>query len=348
MKATLFSVFPYLSLAAVFAGGQSTYVRTQDRDWKIAQRLNDDRMVVILTSDDAALSDAERRSVIGPEFSKPSARYIDRLWRASDEWVRRSTGSTLKRKDALVIDGGRAGWFDARVDDFVFGAVGCGGGGGILAGVVPERREAFSHLKEKYFPVRGAAGWTQPTAASLVGPATFTLRVAQRRAIERLLQQEFVRTSTPLLDEADAHTHKPVMLPWRKIYKRLAAGEGRLLFDAQAFRVTPDGAPRLFVRASWTLDHQQVYMMGAWIQTAPEFSIEASDIHAARYAWYTNMFDSLDLFWNGRVLNISDVDRDGTAEILMLFEGYESVGIQLLAYPPTKDAKVLAAFGAGC
>ena len=329
------------------AHGQETYRRTQDLEWKIAHRMDDGRMVVTLR-DGADVSASEREVMLGAEFSKPTARYIDRLWHAPVEWVQRSTGTTMKRGDALVVDAGRAGWVDASVEEFVFAGAGCDGAGGILAAVAPSQAASFSKVKERYFPVRAAAGWIKPQGLSLAGPVSFNAGPGERRTIERLLAEEFVRTSAPLLDEEERYSHRALTPPWRIIYKRLANGEGRLRYDIQAFRLTPDGAPRLFVRASWTLDHRQVYMMGAWMRTSPNLSIDGSDVHAARYAWSPNMFESLDLFWNGRVLNVTDIDRDGTAEVLMLFEGYEGVSIQLKEYPPVIGAKVLATFGAGC
>jgi hypothetical protein len=37
-------------------------------------------------------------------------------------------------------------------------------------------------------------------------------------------------------------------------------------FDIRAFRLTPDGAPRLFVRARWKLENAPVFLMTAWLR----------------------------------------------------------------------------------
>ena len=64
---------------------------------------------------------------------------------------------------------------------------------------------------------------------------------------------------------------------WLHRDKRLAAGEGNLDYDVRAFRLTPDGAPRLFVRARWKLDGTAAFLMTAWFRVDAEDSVAARD-----------------------------------------------------------------------
>ena len=131
---------------------------------------------------------------------------------------------------------------------------------------------------------------------------------------------------------------------WSAQWKRLDAGvdrgEGRLTFDVQAFRLTPDGDPRLFVRARWAIGSDVVYAMSVWVRDGSTFSIDQSDVLAARRMRMSEFHgDPFDNHRIGLVLNVFDLDGDGRGEVLMLVTGYESQNLELFVYPPSPEVR---------
>jgi hypothetical protein len=129
---------------------------------------------------------------------------------------------------------------------------------------------------------------------------------------------------------------------WLHRDKRLAAGEGQLDYDQRAFRLTPDGAPRLFVRARWKLDGAAAFLMTAWFRAEPGAAQPRAAQEDAQKASEPRSDDSghlemlsSDTSWSsamreGRpgdslgdtldfqtILNAFDDDHDGWAELLV-------------------------------
>lgn len=332
MKAFCFCAFVCTAAAGLLAS-QDTRKRTEDFDWKIAQRFDDGRVVIMLTSDEKPMTSGELSAVTGPKFDKPTEMFLAKslggMVRANGDWVRSVTGNSAKPGDLWAIDAGRAGWFTTSVGESVLATSHCQALPAMLASVDPSQHESFARIREKYFPAHSIGSWTPPDRASRVGPMAHVVTPAERQEIERLLQREFQQ-------KAGAEISR----------------KARIRFDVQAFRLTPDGAARLFVRAGWALDGKSVFLMGAWMRTAPALQIESADFHAADFAQNTAFrFDGpMDPMMNGQVLNVTDIDRDGLAEMLMLYHYYEGFSVELVTYPPAEpnSAKVLAKFGSGC
>lgn len=339
--------------AVLAAGEQGPYKRTQDFDWKIAQRFDDGRVVIMLSSDDARITGDERATVLGTQFEKPApaflAKFLDGLTRADADWGRRVTGSTAKAGDRWAIDAGRAGWFETSVDGYVLDGGGCQDIAAMMA-TVAANADSFGRVKEKYFPARAMSGWTLPPGVTRVGPMTYAVTDGQRQDIERLLQQRFRTEADRLLTQLGTDRHLPDREPWRQIYARVAAGAARLRFDVQALRLTPDGFPRLYVRAVWNLDGQTVFLMGAWMRVTPALDFDAVDVHASRFIWGGLFEGQMDPSLNGEILNVVDIDRDGLAEVVMLYRYYESFSMEASRYPfgEPDGAQVIAKYGSGC
>jgi len=147
-------------------------------------------------------------------------------------------------------------------------------------------------------------------------------------------------------------------------------GEGTLDYDMRAFRLSPDGAPRVFVRARWKLANAPVFLMSAW------FKEEPSNLDSPKKALFqTNSWQcavaavllSADSSWSSvlregpvtgalgekldfqSVLNEFDADRDGWAELLIHSDQgaattislylYSDMGLAALKTPLRRDAQ---------
>jgi hypothetical protein len=335
---------------SILAAGTQTAPASE---WRIAQRLDSGRVIVMLTSDEASIT-PEERDPLGPSLPKPSDEFLASFFEGV-RWIpaplgRRLTKSTAALGDRWALDGGRAGWFETSVNDFVLTSAGCFDVGAMMASVASSQRDAFSRVRGKYFVMRPMAGWSPPSGPMTLGSMSYAISQNDRAAIERLLQDEFRRTSPALLAELKAGHDASLFEAQRTAYARIAAGGAQLRFDAQAFRLTPDAFPRLFVRAIWTLDGKTAYAMSAWVRTAPALGIEQTDTHTAKFAFFGEFqYDPIEQEMNGEVLGVTDIDRDGLAEVLMLYRFYEGISIELQRYPSIgPGANAIAKFGAGC
>jgi hypothetical protein len=121
--------------------------------------------------------------------------------------------------------------------------------------------------------------------------------------------------------------------PWQQHDERLARGEGKLFYDLQALRLTPDGQPRYYVRAQWTLDRETAFLMSAWARPDRDMLLEGVNTRPSRWL-RLNEFQSerLGLDDLGVVLNVFDYDGDGWGEVLIGERLYDGFRIQLLEY----------------
>lgn len=337
------------------AHAQVAYKTAKDFDWKIAQRLDSGRVVIMLTEDEASIT-VEEHATLEPEIPKPAkeflAVFLSGLRPLSEALGRRSLKNTVALGDRWAIDAGRAGWFETSVDGFVLADEGCSEVPAVAARVTEERIPAFAKVREKYFPARAIPGWSLPAKTTSVGPSAYVVTPQDRQNIEVVLRRAFARESPRILQKAASDSHAVDTTEIREKYRQISAGRGTINFDVQAFRVTPDGLPRLFVRAVWNLDGKSVFLMNAWLRTAPAIDIDGADFHSAEeQLWMDFKLDGpMDLSSVGEVLNVVDVDRDGQAEIVMLYHFYEGISIEVSKYPPAGpgSGQVIAKYGAGC
>jgi hypothetical protein len=182
---------------------------------------------------------------------------------------------------------------------------GCSLALGFLAAVPEKQQAAFAASHEEYFVVRrvsvaaaeaaSAAPLTPSQSGPVAAPASTasSVHVAEladwkptanfQTQIAALLNQRMLRELPRLDATLRANGSVPEQNPdpwlagnvrarrreWLHRDKKLAAGEGQLDYDVRAFRLTPDGAPRLFVRARWKLDGAAAFLMTAWFRAEP-------------------------------------------------------------------------------
>ena len=244
------------------------------RDWMVAQRVDDRRVVVLSEGGELYIPQRElessapilqtRTRTPGPLFELPASRIQDIL------------GTAARIGDRWTIDTGRGGEFHAIVERFVLGYKNCGEAWGVVAAVDEPR---FRAVTDKYFMARQASSEARPVTRSTVGPVPYQLTDGRRAGIAGLLERELRRTWPSVRDEAaqwygraDDARHQQWSAQWKRLDAGVDRGEGRLSFDVQAFRLTPDGDPRLFVRARWVIGGLVVYAMSVWVRDGSTLS----------------------------------------------------------------------------
>ena len=163
----------------------------------------------------------------------------------------------------------------------VIAAIGCSLALGFLAAVPSEQQSAVDASSQEYFAVRHTAVESiDPPANSHIAelpdwkPSATTTKQIEQQLNERM-KQEAAKIDARLLANAGtpgASSDFPVggarprLKEWIRADQGLTRGEGALDYDLRAFRLTPDGAPRVFVRARWKLADATVFLMTAWFK----------------------------------------------------------------------------------
>ncbi len=229
------------------------------------------------------------------------------------------------------------------------------------AGVIAEASDpAFAVSGRRYFLVHKppAASVSVRKSTSVSELVDWKLTPELRGQIEKLLQprikDEAVKMHESYLDEYErfAKIDKAQFdwaQHWKQADERLMRGEGRLDLEVRAFQVTPDGAPRLLVRAKSSLDGKAAFLMIAWLSLQPELAVDSIDVGAAgqmRMAEFQG--NSLDYPALGTVLNIFDLHNDGRGELLIYSPGYEGYDIHLFRYTANGPVATSISHGGGC
>ena len=309
-----------------------------DTVWHVAQRVDDDRVVVLFGGHELFMPQREFEKL--PVLATTRTRTPGRLFELPADRVQAIVGDKARVGDRWILDAGRRGRFRFSVEQLVLGYKDCGEAWGVLARVAADGAPAFAGVSEKYYVARRAQAEVAPPLKTRIGPVAFALDADRRVELSALLEHERQRTWPELQREAsqdyaraEAHGQK-WHARWRRLDGALDRGEAQLGFDVQAFRLTPDGDPRLFVRARWTLSGALVYGMTAWIRVSGRMAVERSDAKVAgwlRMGEFQRMPFDNELF--GLVLNVVDTNGDGFAEILMLQSGDESRNVIVIDAP---------------
>jgi hypothetical protein len=167
------------------------------------------------------------------------------------------------------------------VERTVIAPIGCSLALGFLASVPPDQQAAFAASPQEYFAVRRyqVESVETPVAAHIAELPDWKPSPAARKQIEQQLnqrmRQELAKIDARLVANAASPGARAVDSPagyvprvreWLHADHGLNRGEGVLDYDIRVFRLTPDGAPRLFVRARWKLADAPVFLMTAWFE----------------------------------------------------------------------------------
>ena len=232
------------------------------------------------------------------------------------------------------------------IERTVIAPSGCSLGIGFLASIPPDQQTAFAASGRDYFLVRRTAveSADPPIGAQIGELPDWRNSPALAREIEQQLnqrmKQEVAGIDSRLLANAASPgatagelplgNARPRLKEWIHADQGLARGEGTLDYDLRALRLTPDGVPRLFVRARWKLNDAPAFLMTAWFSadqpkanpktTAPDAPLV---LLWADASWSLAMREGTALATLGdrldfqTILNEFDADHDGWAELLV-------------------------------
>lgn len=222
----------------------------------------------------------------------------------------------------------------AVIERPIIATTGCSLALGFLAEIPKYQQSAFQAAGREYFAVR-----RKPVEPA--NPA-FNSRIAQltdwkpSAADTKAIEGQLHASMSGLVRKIDADLianaaspgataselpfgdARPRLKEWIHADRALVQGKGVLDYDVRAFRLTPDGVPRLFVRARWKLANAPVFLMTAWFK-ADDPPVELS----ANASWSTDLRngetpaslgENLDF---QTILNEFDADVDGWAELLV-------------------------------
>jgi hypothetical protein len=263
------------------------------------------------------------------------------------------------------------------IDRAVIAPTGCSLALGFLATVRPDQQAAFAASSQEYFVVRRmpVESADTPAQSHIADISQWKAPPVLRKQIEQQLnqrmQQEVAKIDARLVanaaspgasaGESSIGPARPRLKEWIHADHALIRGEGALDYDIRALRLTPDGNPRLFVRARWKLVDSPVFLMTAWFKTTSfreeSAKAEASNTESLKLAafqpepartqavllssdssWSTalreaeptgDLGDRLDF---QSILNEFDADHDGWAELLIHSDEGSSTAITLYLY----------------
>lgn len=252
----------------------------------------------------------------------------------------------------------------------VIAPTGCSLALGFLASVPPDQQAMFSSSTKEYFVVRRTL--VEPVDNPLPShiaelldwkPSSTAAEQIQQQLNERM-QQEVAKIDASLLANAASPgasiaqspvgNARPRTKEWIRADRGLTRGEGILDYDVRAFRLTPDGDPRLFVRARWKLADAVVFLMTAWFRQGALSSSQPA-LLSSDASWSTALREGDPTGALGErldfqtILNEFDADHDGWAELLVHADrGYQTtitlylytdLGLVPLKAPLHRDAQ---------
>jgi hypothetical protein len=237
------------------------------------------------------------------------------------------------------------------IDRVVLADTGCSLSVGFLATVPPGQRAAFAATSEDYFVVRRlpVASAEPPQFPEQVSEEpTWQPSAAFERQMVRLLtdrmQRDLPQVDADLVDNQEHLAQReetwPLVRPagtwlaeWKQLDRQLQDGQGQLNYDTRAFRLTPDGAPRLFVRARWRIADTTVFLMSAWFRADPAPVLLSADSGWSKQLRQGKLeYSFLDHGDFQSILNVFDADHDGWAELLIYRQSVASSAITLYRY----------------
>lgn len=209
---------------------------------------------------------------------------------------------------------------------------------GFVAEVALPGQTEFRNAKSSCFIIQKKSPDSRPQPAAERGQigelldwkVTSALRTQIEQLLNARMQKELKAMHFAYMDE-NSDTKYPELKEgfqkWWTLDKRLAAGEAKLEYDVRAFQLMPDGIPRLFVRAEWSVDDHLVFCLTDWIrgQTGSLYEEIADAGHSELLRTFDGYQPGLDDI--GEVINVFDLTGQGRGEVLMHERGWEGFNV---------------------
>jgi hypothetical protein len=246
--------------------------------------------------------------------------------------------SSIRPGDRWVVHTAAGEAFDATVERFVLGEAQCSKMVAAVLKVDDGQAWAFAGVRSKYYVADSAAPATRDASPLGELPAasiTAEMRRVIDRSLAKLLAQELPRIRAEMDEELsktsggsdrEASAWARAFLDAQAVLER---GGASLSYDAQPYRLTPDGATLVFLRAIWRVNDRQVFAATAWIR-GDTGEIVRRDLRGATMLRLFLFHGGVSAEHLGLVLNVVDRDGDSWAEVIVGQTGYEGAGIELL------------------
>ncbi len=275
------------------------------------------------------------------------------LWEIDETRAAQSTDPVMKRWMLWAENGVQ---LKLKIQNFALVQLHCLAGIAAIADVSDEDRSTLRSLRRKYYvvsPLQNSE--TNSVVTVRTRPAllrwTNSQQIGehyglQRVRVEEVLKKQFDRELSEVRDYAEEKgIYARSIDRWQELDQRLKRGEGKLFYDLQVVRVTPNGEKRFYMRAQWTIDRKICFLMSLWVNPKT-MQVEAIDSRPSKWLRLEGWKLSLDHL--GMILNVVDHDGDGWGEILVAYQGYEGLSIELLEYSALGPEKTDVKHGYGC
>ncbi len=338
-------------------------VRAAAQALQIAHRYDDQRVVFLLKKVWDASIEPGRDSVLAESAALPApvaSRSGMQLW----EWPtpefrsrHEETVSPAPLGQRRLLFAGKGRRFRLTIEKHIVAQMNCEAGIVAMGRVDPADVPRFRRVDEMHYLVLPEVSGPPTNPVDLpAAPALLEERPEAsagsdpglEAALEDLLVRELPKVRQAAEQDVVAR-RRGLLQAWRSYDERLAQGEATLSYDRKTFRISPDGVPRLYVRAKWTLDDKTVFLLGAWFRSGDEPAVEATDVgasHTLRTPEFQRMDFDLDSVDD--IFNVFDHDSDGWGELLKERRGYESYGFELFEYSEDGLGSPLASYSYGC
>ena len=232
---------------------------------------------------------------------------------------------------------------------------------GFIAEVSSEFQTAFIASPQKYFLVHKAptsAGSDSTAKPAQVGELMDWKPAAEVRSqIEQVvtakLRQEIAGQYEKEWAREESISNPNVKAEydaWKQFAENTAAGRGQLTYEMQAFQLSPDGNPRVLVRAQWMVQKGRVFLMSTWLRVGPTVTAEEKDQVGTRTMWAkpgSGGEDDMNVSSLTKVLNLFD-RADGYGDALVYTPGYEGYSIVLYHYSAAGLSATNISMADGC
>lgn len=346
------SALPWLLSAAIaLSAGESPAPAAGHH---IAYRYDSQRIVITLDK-------LERRPQGALVIPEPSSMWGSMpLYETSDAAQQRQweDSAGVHAGDPWLIEAGGHTRFHGRIERLAVGKALCEAAIVAIVVIDKEDRERFEGMKEAhYLALPATQAESRPSGTKWREPSTRPAKLSPETAadLETSLAAEFRNQLADVRWEMESEyqreTQRGASWPeaWRRYDERLANGEGKLQYEGQELVLTPDGSPRLYIRARWVLEGRVVFLMGAWVKAQNSLQLEGVNVRPAlwlRMGEFQHI--PLDLEYLGTILNVTDYDADGWGEVIMGEIGYESFALTLYEYSARGLKETGIGFSGGC